>query len=589
MLTFSDGFTTLSLPPAQDHKRAFDGDEGPNTGGMGCYAPTPIATPELLRQIQDTIVQPTIDGLRRDRMPFVGVLFTGLMITSAGPKVLEYNVRFGDPETQTLLPLLTDDTDFALVLLACACHCLDSVKVGVKQEYSCAVVCAAGGYPGSYAKGHRITIHDTSSHPGVEIFHAGTAVDANGHLVTAGGRVIAVSATGATLQDAVAHAYRGMETVTFEGQYFRRDIAHRALNATKPSGLTYRAAGVSVDNGNALVERIKPFVKATRRVGAAAEIGGFGGVFDLKPCNFTDPLLVGATDGVGTKLLLAISLDKHDTVGIDLVAMNVNDLVAQGAEPLMFLDYYASAHLDVDRCADFVKGVAVGCQRAGCALVGGETSEMPGVYPEGHYDTNGTAVGAIERDRVLPRTADMREGDVLVGLASDGAHSNGYSLIRRVFEQSTAAYTDPCPWDADMSLGECFLKPTRIYVKPVLELVKQSLIKGVAHITGGGLYENTPRMLPKTGELSARLDAARWPCPAEFAWLRRQGGGIAAKEMARTFNMGLGMVLVVDAGLASKVVECLSGAGERAYVVGELVRSGSGVAECLIDNLNVWE
>ncbi|KAJ1988208.1 Bifunctional purine biosynthetic protein ade1, partial [Dimargaris cristalligena] len=364
ILAFADGYTIYQCPPAQDHKRAYDGDEGPNTGGMGCYAPAPVASPELLAQVQRTILQPTIDGLRRDGIPFVGMLFTGLMLTPDGPKVLEYNVRFGDPETEVVLPLMDSSCDLYEVMLACVEGRLDSVPLTFSPGYAATVVMASAGYPGPYPKGKVISF--TPPAEDTMVFHAGTIATADDTIVTSGGRVLTVTGTGPTLPEALGLAYAGVHTVEFEGAFYRKDIGHRALTFLKEAaenpikGLTYAAAGVSINAGNDLVDKIKAVVKSTRRPGTDSEIGGFGGVFDLKATGYKDPVLVSATDGVGTKLKLAHALGIHNTVGIDLVAMQVNDVVVQGAEPLFFLDYYACGHLDVDAAHQFIAGVARG-------------------------------------------------------------------------------------------------------------------------------------------------------------------------------------------------------------------------------------
>ncbi|MCG6857679.1 MAG: phosphoribosylformylglycinamidine cyclo-ligase [Salaquimonas sp.] len=347
----------------------------------------------------------------------------------------------------------------------------------------------------------------------------------------------------------------------------------------KSNGLTYATAGVDIDAGNALVEAIKPAVRSTSRPGADVEIGGFGGLFDLKAAGFDDPVLVAANDGVGTKLKLAIDSGLHETVGIDLVAMCVNDLVVQGAEPLFFLDYFATGKLDVEAATAIVKGIAEGCRIAGCALIGGETAEMPGMYQAGDYDLAGFAVGAAERGSLLPAN-DIAEGDILIGLASSGVHSNGFSLVRKVIQLSGLSLESPCPFPdpsgEGRSLAEALLTPTRIYVKPVLAAIRSTgAIKALAHITGGGLIENVPRALPKG--LAARVDLSRVPVPAVFGWLAAQGG-IAEREMIRTFNCGIGMVVVAHAGEADSVIEALAREGETAFALGELIaRDGEAV------------
>ncbi len=580
ILAFSDGYTVVDLPPAQDHKRAGDGDTGLNTGGMGAYSPTPIASPKLLQQIRDTILQPTIDGMRKDGIPFVGMLFTGIMLTNNGtaPKVLEYNVRFGDPETQTVLPLISKEMDFAQILLACAEHRLDSIDIKISNKFATTVVLAAGGYPSKYEKGDIITIDENKLGKDVVVFHAGTSIDANQNIVTSGGRVIAVTAIADDLKQAIAKAYAAVDAVSFKGKYNRKDIAHRAFKqqANEIKGITYADAGVSIENGSLLVEQIKAKVRSTARSGTNSEIGGFGGIFDLKAAGYTDALLVGATDGVGTKLIIAQSIRKHDTVGIDLVAMNVNDLVVQGAEPLFFLDYYASGKLKIEAAVQFVSGVAEGCLQAGCALIGGETAEMPGIYHGDDYDANGTCIGAVNRGKVLPKTELMRESNVLLGLASSGIHSNGFSLVRKIVEHAGLSFEDVAPWDKSTTVGRSLLIPTKIYVKQLLPAIKKDLILGMAHITGGGLIENVPRALPSS--LSAIVDMSTWPIPPVFKWLGK-AGNVPVSDILKTLNIGIGMVIIVEPENVTEVTHILEKAGEKVFKIGTLTKS-QGVAKC---------
>jgi phosphoribosylformylglycinamidine cyclo-ligase len=349
------------------------------------------------------------------------------------------------------------------------------------------------------------------------------------------------------------------------------DLQH----ARRPA--SYRESGVDIDAGNALVEAIKPLAKATRRPGAEADLGGFGGLFDLKRTGFIDPILVAANDGVGTKLKIAIDSGRHGTIGIDLVAMCVNDLLAQGAEPLFFLDYFACGKLDVDVARAVVAGIAEGCRQAGCALIGGETAEMPGMYAGGDYDLAGFAVGAVERGAVLPR-GDIAIGDVLVGLPSSGVHSNGYSLVRRLVADAGLAWGAPAPFDGTRTLGEALLEPTRIYVKPVLKAMRDTgavtgPVKALAHITGGGLSENLPRVLPDG--IAAHIDLGSWRAPAVFGWLM-QTGALDEAEMLRTFNCGIGLVAVVAPEGADAVTRVLADAGETPVRIGAL-EPGRGV------------
>ncbi len=333
-----------------------------------------------------------------------------------------------------------------------------------------------------------------------------------------------------------------------------------------PNGATYRAAGVDIEAGDALVERIKPMARATSRSGVMGGLGGFGALFDLKAAGFRDPVLVSTTDGVGTKLKVAIDTGRHGTVGIDLVAMCVNDLVVQGAEPLFFLDYFATGALSVDHAAAVVAGIAAGCAQAGCALVGGETAEMPGLYAAGDYDLAGFSVGAAERDALLPR--DVQPGDTVLALPSSGVHSNGYSLVRRVMDLAGVAWDDPAPFAPGDSFADVLMTPTRIYVKPMLSLHRAGLLLAAAHITGGGLVGNLPRVLPQG--MAAELDAGAWALPPVFRWLAR-AGGVAPREMLRVFNCGVGMALVVrdaDAAIAH-----LAEHNEAAVPIGRIVAS----------------
>ena len=333
----------------------------------------------------------------------------------------------------------------------------------------------------------------------------------------------------------------------------------------KTNAITYKDAGVDIDAGAELVEEIKPLVRSTSRPGSDTEIGGFGGLFDLKAAGFSDPILVAANDGVGTKLKIAIDTGLHSTVGIDLVAMCVNDLIVQGAEPLFFLDYYATGKLTVSEGRSVVEGIAEGCKRAGAALIGGETAEMPGMYANGDYDLAGFAVGAAERGNLLPK--DVSKGDVLLGLSSDGIHSNGYSLVRKLVDVSGLDYDYPAPFDPTRKLGEALLTPTRIYVKSLLAAIKSDTLKAMAHITGGGLTENLPRVLP--ADVQAKIDLNSWKLPPVFSWLR-DTGGMNETELLRTFNCGVGMIVVVSKEKVNEATDILCDAGETVSIIGML-------------------
>ncbi|MBK8159472.1 MAG: phosphoribosylformylglycinamidine cyclo-ligase [Rhodospirillaceae bacterium] len=355
------------------------------------------------------------------------------------------------------------------------------------------------------------------------------------------------------------------------------------------NGITYRDAGVDIDAGNALVEAIKPLAKATARAGADAGLGGFGAFFDPRRAGFRDPILVATTDGVGTKLKIAIEAGRHGTIGIDLVAMCVNDLVVQGAEPLFFLDYFATGKLDVATATAIIAGIADGCKQAGCALIGGETAEMPGMYAKGDYDLAGFSVGAVEREAAITGL-NVADGDIVLGLGSSGVHSNGYSLVRKIVEKSGLGYDAEAPFAKGQTLGAALLTPTRIYVRSCLAAIRAESsklggVKAVAHITGGGLLENIPRVLPK--DLACSIDASTWTLPPVFAWLRKVAG-TDAQEMARTFNCGIGMILVVARDDAAHIAKTLRDAGETVNEIGRIGPRAAGAPGCEVRNTGHW-
>ncbi|KAJ6662384.1 hypothetical protein lerEdw1_011797 [Lerista edwardsae] len=525
-LCFTDGVVIAPMPPAQDHKRLMDGDQGPNTGGMGAYAPAPQLSKDLLLEIRNGILQKTIDGMRKEGIPYIGVLYAGLMLTKDGPKVLEFNCRFGDPECQVILPLLK--SDLYEVIQATIDRKLSScMPVWFEDSVAVTVVMASEGYPGSYPKGLEISGFSQAKELGLEVFHAGTVIK-DGKVLTNGGRVLTVTAVKKDLLSALEKANEGVGVIQFKGAIYRKDIGYRAIAFLKQSrGLTYKDSGVDIAAGNTLVQKIKPLAAATSRpgpeeqkpkitdyptainaiiltnpsvfflVGCNAELGGFAGLFDLKEAGYKDPILVSGTDGVGTKLKIAQLCNKHNTIGQDLVAMCVNDILAQGAEPLFFLDYFACGKLDVGMAQAIIAGIAEACKLAGCALLGGETAEMPGMYPPGEYDLAGFAVGAVERGQMLPQLDRIVEGDVVIGIASSGVHSNGFSLVRKIVEKSSLDFSSPSVGDSGhQTLGEQLLTPTKIYSKVLLPALRSGSVKAFAHITGGGLLENIPRVLP---------------------------------------------------------------------------------------------
>ncbi|CAI5772619.1 trifunctional purine biosynthetic protein adenosine-3 [Podarcis lilfordi] len=580
-LCFTDGVTVAPMPPAQDHKRLMDGDQGPNTGGMGAYSPAPQLSKELLLKIRNSVLQKTVDGMRKEGIPYIGVLYAGLMLTKDGPKVLEFNCRFGDPECQVILPLLKSDL-YEVIQATMDQKLSRHMPVWLEDWAAVTVVMASEGYPGSYPKGLEITGFPRAKELGLQVFHAGTAMK-DGKVVTNGGRVLTVTAIKKDLVTALEEANKGVGVIQFKGAIYRKDIGYRAIAFLKESrGLTYKDSGVDIAAGNTLVQNIKPLAAATSRPGCNADLGGFAGLFDLKAAGYKDPILVSGTDGVGTKLKIAQLCNKHDTIGQDLVAMCVNDILAQGAEPLFFLDYFACGKLDVGTAQAVIAGIAEACKLAGCALLGGETAEMPGMYPPGEYDLGGFAVGAVERSQMLPKLDRIVEGDVVIGIASSGVHSNGFSLVRKIVEKSSLDFSSPAVGrSGNQTLGEQLLTPTKIYSKILLPVLRSGYVKAYAHITGGGLLENIPRVLPAS--FGVVLDAVSWKIPNIFSWLQKEGN-LSEEEMARTFNCGIGSVLVVQKELAGQVLKDIQ-RHEEAWLIGKVVRCHSGSAHVEVNNL----
>lgn len=569
LLAFTDGYTIRSMPPAQDHKRIFDGDQGPNTGGMGAYCSNSLLSARMLREIEEKILQPSIDGMRKEGVPFVGVLYAGLMMTNEGPKVLEYNCRFGDPETQVILPLLKSD----LIDLAEACVSgkLDQQKLEWSAGAAVTVVLASGGYPGKYQTGIRIEGLDCESQ-GNLIFHAGTRSQ-DGNVLTAGGRVLNVTSVSDTIAQAVEMAYQAIEKIHFDGMAFRKDIAQRALKKFAPTNQqssAYAASGVDIDAGNLAVSMMREAVKGTYTPAVLAGIGSFGGLFDasaLKAKN--NPVLVASTDGVGTKVRLAAATNRYEGIGKDIVNHCINDILVQGASPLFFLDYFACSKLDPQVVTKIVTGISVACREANCVLIGGETAEMPGVYQPGEFDLAGTIVGVVEKNQILPRR-DIAAGDLLIGLASSGPHTNGYSLIRKIFASHDLEQSVP---GTGRALIDLLLEPHRSYLnllKGIIDL-ENSPIKGLAHLTGGGFIENIPRILPD--QFKAVIQPGSWPVPGLFTHIQKEGR-ISSAEMWRVFNMGIGMVAVIDPSQLEQFQRAIS---EETWVIGRITTGKKSV------------
>jgi phosphoribosylamine--glycine ligase/phosphoribosylformylglycinamidine cyclo-ligase len=556
LLTLCDGVRAVALPLAQDHKRLGEGDTGPNTGGMGAYAPAPV--PFDADDLVARFVQPVVDHFAAVGTPYVGVIFAGLMLTADGPRLIEYNVRFGDPEAQAVLPLL--ETDLAELALAATRGALDDLPVVVRAQAALTVVAAAPGYPTNPVLGAEITddvVSGAIGPDGTTTLRFDAGVDADGRV--AGGRVLAVTGIGFDLAEARSAAYAHIERIHFDGMRVRRDIGWRALGA----GLTsYAAAGVDIDEGTRAVAEMKAAVEATHDNGVLKGVGSFGGVFSAKAITeLDDPVLVASTDGVGTKVELAARLGMVRGVGMDIVNHCIDDVLVQSARPLFFLDYIAASVLDADMVAEVVRGMADACRAAGCALLGGETAEMPGVYQPGAFDIAGTLIGVAERAELLPRP-DVGAGDVLIGVASSGPHTNGYSLLRRVFDWIPM---DVVPDGFDRTLGETLLEPHRSYLDVLRPALASGSVKALAHITGGGLPENLPRVLPDG--VGAVIELGSWPVPRLFQLVRELTPSMSTDELYRTLNMGVGMVVVCSADDVDSVQASID---EPTWIIGHL-------------------
>ncbi len=553
LLAFCDSEVVAVMPPSQDHKRLLDGDRGPNTGGMGAYAPAPCLSEKQIDLAVKTILQPTVDGLRREGLPYVGVLYAGLMLTDEGMKVLEFNARFGDPETQAILPLL--ETDLLEVFQACTTAHLYDLPLQWKDQSAVCIILASGGYPGQLVTGYPILGLDAPLENGV-LFHSGTKLDGK-TAINAGGRVLGVTCWAPTLRTAIERSYASATQIAFTGMQYRHDIGQKGLNFANRAS-TYESAGVDIEAGNRAVRLMKDAVHSTYNDRVLAGLGSFGGLFDAKDLG-AEPVLVASTDGVGTKVDLAAKLGRLEGVGLDIVNHCINDILVQGARPLFFLDYFATAKLKPELVAEIVTGMASACRDSGCALLGGETAEMPGVYHSKMFDVAGTIVGVVERDCILPKKESMKAGDLLLGFSSSGPHTNGYSLIRKIIrDHDLLTYRQ----ELKSNLADALLAPHRSYLNILQSLMPH--IKGLAHITGGGFIENIPRALPE--DLQAVIDFSSWPVPPLFQWLQAQGG-IDLMEMFHIFNMGIGMVAVVD---ADRLPEIQAASTEPFWVIGNL-------------------
>jgi len=485
------------------------------------------------------------------------------------------------------LPLL--ESDLYEVLLSCVEGRLDSIDIKWKPN-TCAisVIFSAKGYPGNYEKGQTVNGLQHFLSGDDLIFHAGTTLKEDGSLISSGGRVLAVTSLEKDIPSAISKVYEAVKKIEFSGMHYRKDIGAKAISKINFSFpvkqvLNYEDSGVDILRGDAVVNSIIPFAKSTARPGSNSDLGGFGALFDIKAAGFKDPILVSGTDGVGTKLKIAQATNIHSTIGIDLVAMCVNDVVVQGAEPLFFLDYFATGKIEVGVASQVISGIAAGCLQSRSALVGGETAEMPGMYKEGEYDLAGFSVGAVERENILPK--NVAEGDWILGLESSGVHSNGFSLVRLLVEKEKLSYFDPAPFENGITLGEALLRPTKIYVKPCLEAIKVGGVKGFAHITGGGITENLPRVLPNYHH--AEIDISAWKVPPIFQWVLRLSG-MSSENALKTFNCGLGMLVIVDKEKILDVEKVLS-VSEKTHRVGRIIKNEASKEPSVVYvNVDKW-
>jgi phosphoribosylamine--glycine ligase/phosphoribosylaminoimidazole synthetase len=580
LLGFCDGRNVQVMPPSQDHKRLLEYDKGPNTGGMGAIA---SASPKALAQAQllaETFLVKACRGLAEEGTPFVGTLYAGLIMTKDGPKALEYNCRFGDPETQALLPLL--ESDLGEVMVACAQGRLDEFSVRWKQGSCATVVLASEGYAQDSEPDQARPLIDYGSSGDGFVFHGATRFSDSGAVEAAGGRLLSVSAWADTLPAALRAAYSRLALIDLPRSRYRRDIGNgRSIVAGLGSyadstyANSYAAAGVDIEAGDKAVELMSAAVRSTYGPEVLAGIGSFGGMYDASSlAGMEEPVLVASTDGVGTKVKLASQFNSFSSIGMDIVNHCVDDILVQGAKPLFFLDYVASSKLDPSMVAAAVGGMADACRNSGCALIGGETAEMPGVYLPDEFDLAGAIVGVVEKKRRLPATG-VKAGDLLVGFSSSGLHTNGFSLARTVFSnEDYLGYTDLL----GKPLYKALLEPHRSYLPLLYPLLEKEpgLIKALAHITGGGFEGNVPRVLPEDLDAVIRVDS--WPMPPLFRLIMEKGK-VAPEEMYRVFNMGIGMIAVIAPENLDSLASLVD---EKTYLLGSLV---PGKGEVILKNL----
>ncbi len=578
ILGFCDGSSVSVMPPAQDHKRLLESDAGPNTGGMGAIASAKAVPFGRARDFADLFLKPACKGLAAEGSPFVGVLYAGIILTEDGPKVLEYNCRFGDPETEAILPLL--ESDIVEIFDACARGRLGDMKIDWADKAAACVIIASDSYATDVHDDSQREVKDFGGSPNSVLFHAATHRIGDGRVMAAGGRLLCASAWADSVDEALEEAYARVARVEVPFSRYRKDIGRGKtflmLNelggsaATFASAASYASAGVDIDAGDRAVELMSAAVKSTYGPEVLAGIGSFGGMYDASALKtMDDPVLVSSTDGVGTKVKLAAFRKSYESIGQDIVNHCIDDILVQGARPLFFLDYIATSKLDPSMIAEAVGGMAKACRESGCALIGGETAEMPGVYMPNEFDVAGAIIGLAEKKRMLPLKT-MRAGDLLLGFPSSGPHTNGFSLVRKIFsEKEFGGYAEIL----GRPLSEALLAPHRSYLPvlwPVLEK-GPGLIKALAHITGAGFEGNVPRILPPDLDAHIRMDS--WPMPPLFRLIMGKGG-IDELEMYRVFNMGIGMVAVAAPADVDAIARL---SGNPFFVIGEL-KPGSGLA-----------
>ncbi|XP_059153843.1 trifunctional purine biosynthetic protein adenosine-3-like [Physella acuta] len=584
VLAFSDGHNVSLMPAAQDHKRLLDNDEGPNTGGMGAICPYPGLSELEIEFIKTNVLEKAVRGLAAEGKKFIGVLYAGIMLTKDGPKVLEFNCRFGDPETQSILSLLT--SDLFTTLKACVSGDLPSAlpTFDVSQT-AVGVVVVSGGYPGSYKKGLPISGISEVEKNTLNVFHAGTQLDATGQVVTSGGRVLAVVATSVSPATAIQRATEGAARIQFEGAFFRKDIGMKCFKRFDASeercGLQYKDAGVDIEAGDYLVNLIKPLAKMTRRLGCESDLGGFGGMFELKAAGFQNPVLAFRTSGVGAKIKFAESQNNHYNIGFDLVAQCVNDLISVGAEALYFLDYFATGKLIVPTAVEFIRGVSEACVQAGCGLMGGETAEMPNMYKGEDYDAVGFVVGAIPPTYTNQGLNSAACDDIVIGLTSNRLQQEDFVLVEQILNANKFKLDKMNGVNGGMTLGEEILVPSSIYGRNILQLIYSGKVKIFLNVNDG-LKTCLTRVIHSG--ISVLVNSLSWQVGPVFGWMAYMSK-LSAEEFSCVSSCGVSAILVVSRDDASFVMQnLLRIVKEDVTVMGHIIKS-TGEDQVRIDNL----